>query len=288
MAQSPSHKFGQLIGNLLESIMKPVLQEFCLEHGLYLDYQGKKRSARRGKKITWLDHFGNSHDLDYVIERNGTDELIGQPVAFIEVAWRRYTKHSRNKVQEIQGAVRPLAEKYKWNNPFLGAVLAGVFTNGSIEQLTSLGFHVLFFPYEIIVESFAKEGFDIRFDETTPDELFSLSVQLLEQTPETTFDKIKQNLIDTNQKGFHDFLVSLRTRLDRLIEKVVIIPLYGHSNEFPTVESAVMFLESHSIYEGSGAFRKYEILVLFSNGDRLEGSFATKDRAKEFLRFVIN
>lgn len=267
--------------------MKPVLQEFCLEHGLYLDYQGKKRAARKGKKISWLDDFGNSHDLDYVIERNGTNDAIGQPVAFIEVAWRRYTKHSRNKAQEIQGAIRPLAEKYKWNNPFLGAVLAGVFTSGSIEQLTSLGFHVLYFPYETIVAAFAKEGFDIEFDETTPDSVFRNSVQRLEKTPQIVLDKIKQNLVKANQKGFQDFLNSLRIRLERLIERVIIIPLYGHSNEFVTIESAMTFLESHSIYEGSGAFRKYEIQVLFSNGDRVDASFNTKLRAKEFLGFVV-
>lgn len=78
MAQSPSHKFGQLIGNLLESIMQPLLQEFCTEHELYLDYQGKKRASRRGKKVSWQDDYGNMHDLDYVIEKDGTDKIVGQ------------------------------------------------------------------------------------------------------------------------------------------------------------------------------------------------------------------
>ena len=90
--------------------------------------------------------------------RNGTDNEIGQPIAFIEVAWRRYTKHSRNKAQEIQGAILPLAEKYRWNNPFLGTVLAGVFTAGSLEQLKSQGFHVLYFPYETLVRALQQRG----------------------------------------------------------------------------------------------------------------------------------
>ena len=46
---------------------------------------------------------------DYVLERGGTDTVRGLPAAFIETAWRRYTKHSRNKAQEIQGAVLALA-----------------------------------------------------------------------------------------------------------------------------------------------------------------------------------
>ena len=97
MAESPSHKFGQLVGNLLEAVVEPFLSEFAKKKHLYLDHQKNPRKARKGKKVTWEDHYGNIHDLDYVIERNGTDEVIGTPVAFIEVAWRRYTKHSRNK-----------------------------------------------------------------------------------------------------------------------------------------------------------------------------------------------
>jgi hypothetical protein len=43
-----------------------------------------------------------------------------------------------------------------WNNPFLAAVLAGVFTTGSLEQLRSLGFQVLYFPYETLIAAFAS------------------------------------------------------------------------------------------------------------------------------------
>jgi hypothetical protein len=48
-------------------------------------------------------------------------------VAFIETAWRRYTRHSRNKAQEIEGAIGPLAETFAHARPFLGAILAGQF-----------------------------------------------------------------------------------------------------------------------------------------------------------------
>jgi hypothetical protein len=144
MAESPSHKFGQIIGVLLEAVIEPFLSSFAQEKNLYLDHQKKPRKARKGKKVTWEDPYGNVHDLDYVLEKDGNDTITGVPVAFIEVAWRRYTKHSRNKAQEIQGAILPLAERFQWSNPFLGAVLAGVFTDSSLEQLRSLGFHVLY------------------------------------------------------------------------------------------------------------------------------------------------
>ena len=84
MAESPSHKFGQILGNLLEEIMQPLFAKFCKKHTLYLDFQGKERTARKGKKVTWKDKYGNLHDLDYVIEKGGTDSERGKPIAF----WR--------------------------------------------------------------------------------------------------------------------------------------------------------------------------------------------------------
>lgn len=101
---------------------------------------------------------GNDHDLDFVTEQGGTKDKRGRPLAFIEVAWRRYTKHSRNKAQEIQGAVLPIAERHAWDKPFLGAILAGVSTEGSLAQMRSSGFEVVLFPYNSLVEAFAAIG----------------------------------------------------------------------------------------------------------------------------------
>lgn len=286
MAESPAHKFGQIIGGLLESVVRPELEAFCQRHGLYLDHQGRDRPARRGRKVAWHDQYGNTHDLDFVIEQHGTDETIGEPIAFIEVAWRRYTKHSRNKAQEIQGAILPLAEKYRWNNPFLGTVLAGIFTEGSLEQLRSLGFRVLYFPYETLVASFAGEGIDIRFDEDTPDETFRSSADYIERAPEGVLDAIKRRLIQANQEQINEFFAALNYRLGRSVVHVLVIPLYGHSNQFATIEAALQFLDAHYVYENSGEFRRYEIQIEFSNGDRVQGSFDSKYGAREFLEFV--
>lgn len=286
MAESPSHKFGQLIGNLLEELIEPFLTSFATRSGLYLDYQKNSRAARKGKKVTWEDPYGNVHDLDYVLERDGTGDALGTPVAFIEVAWRRYTKHSRNKAQEIQGAIMPLAEKYQWSNPFLGAVLAGVFTEGSLEQLRSLGFHVLYFPYDTIVAAFASQNIDVAFDESTPDADFRKCVKKIEKASAATMQKVKDHLTEANKTQLDTFMAALKERLDRMVEKVVVIPLYGRSNEFATIDDALRFLDRHSVYEGCGDFRKYEVLISFTNGDRVEGSFKDKAKVREFLQFI--
>lgn len=286
MAESPAHRFGQLIGELLESVVRPQLEDFCRNQGLYLDHQKRKRPARSGKKVSWTDQYGNAHDLDFVIEREGTDHQIGRPVAFIESAWRRYTKHSRNKAQEIQGAILPLAEKYRWNNPFLGTVLAGVFTEGSLDQLRSLGFQVLYFPYESLVVAFQSEEIDIAFDEGTPDHVFRQTTKRIENSPPEQMARIRTHLVAANQAAIDSFFVALRRRLGRHVTRVVVVPLYGRVNEFATIEDALLFLDGHMIYEGSGEFRKYEIRVEFSNGDKVEAFIEAKDKVKEFLDFV--
>src|SRR5436190_1969157 len=162
MAEAAGHKFGQFVGEYCEAALEPLLQDFADKHGLFLDKKGP-RPARTGKRLRWVDSFGNGHDLDYVLERGGSPEKVGTPVAFIESAWRRYTKHSRNKAQEIQGAILPIAEKYKNSSPFTGVVLAGVFTQGALTQLSSSGFCVLYFSYETVIKAFRKFGINAEF-----------------------------------------------------------------------------------------------------------------------------
>ena len=50
--------------------------------------------------------------------------------------------------------------------------------------------------------------------------------------------RIKERLVAANKEALNAFVESLRERLDRMIEQVVIIPLYGGSNEFPLISSA--------------------------------------------------
>ena len=54
MAESPSHRFGQIIGEVLESAIRPIVEAVAKEHGLYLDAK-RPRKARGGKsKVAWV------------------------------------------------------------------------------------------------------------------------------------------------------------------------------------------------------------------------------------------
>lgn len=288
MAESPAHKFGQIIGNMIETIARPLLADFCRSKGFYLDYHGNDRQARQGKKLIWTDRHGNSHDLDYVIEKDGTNKKIGVPVAFIEVAWRRYTKHSRNKAQEIQGAILPLAEKYKWNSPFLGTILAGIFTSNSISQLKSLGFNVLYFPYETIIDAFKTEGINIVFDEKTSEAEFRKCVKTIESCHQQKIKRVEKKLINANKSQIDSFLESLENRLSRIVEKIIIIPLYGSENEFSSFKQAFSFLDKLDPKTINGEFRKYEIIVKFSNDDKIDAEFSSKESVREFLKYLAS
>ena len=288
MATSPSHKLGQMIGNLLEEVLLPILEEVCEPRNLYLDIVGKKRSVRPGKKLSWYDSFGNKHDLDFVIEVGGSDEKQGRPIAFIEAAWRRYTKHSKNKAQEIQGAVLPLAEKHKYDQPFLGAVIAGEFTAPSIEQLESTGFKVLYFKYESIVQAFQSQGMDIRFGEDTPNETLEAMVSSVEEKLED--DNLKKRLIEEirrlNEKDILSFKRALEATLDRETSTIIIIPMYGNDIVFNSPAEALEFLESYHTEDVPSdlEFKQFTIIIHYTNGNKITAEFTTIEAANSFIK----
>ncbi|PNK76614.1 hypothetical protein CEQ35_022555 [Yersinia enterocolitica] len=213
MATSPSHKLGQLIGNLLEGMFIPLLQDVANRNNLYLDVVGQSRPSRKGKKINWIDRYGSTHDLDFVIEFGGEDHVVGRPVAFIESAWRRYTKHSKNKVQEIQGAILPIADKYSIECPFLGAILAGEFTAPSLIQLRNSGFTVLYLSYENLVSAFKDVGIDISFVENTSTQDLSEKVHAIESLSQEQLIHVRDILFTQYQKEINVFIKTLEEKI---------------------------------------------------------------------------
>jgi hypothetical protein len=283
MAESPAHKFGQIIGDVLEAAIEPLLRKFAADHGLYLDKKGV-RPARRGNKVSWTDLHGNTHDLDFVLEKGGSDDHIGSPVAFIETAWRRYTKHSRNKAQEIQGAIMPLKTTFQNASPFIGVVLAGVFTEGALVQLKSLGFTILYFPYETVVLAFGKVGIDAYFEEETPDAEFARKVRAWKTLSPQRQNRVAQAMTQSNSEQVQSFMKALRQAVTRQIALVRVIPLHGTTFEWKEVEAAIAFIERYDEDSNSKPIVKYEVEIRYNNGDRIDGQFVDKEGAIQFLR----
>lgn len=286
MARSPSHRFGQIIGDVLEAAIRPILQAVATDLGMYLDTKGERNARGTRRKVAWVDGKGNTHDLDYVFEAGGSADCIGSPRAFVEIAWRRYTKHSRNKAQEIQGAILPLAERYSAHRPFLGVILGGVFTEGSLNQLRSNGFTVLHFPYDSIIAAFAAAGIDATFDEGTSDSVLVRKAKLYEELSASKKEGIARFLRDRHKVDLDGFTSALRETLTRKVESVYVLPLHGSPRTLDDVADAITFIERFDESKADARFTRYEVGVRYSNGDEIRGQFKSKAAAIAFLRGI--
>ncbi len=197
---------------------------------------------------------------------------------------RRYTKHSRNKVQEIQGAVEPLAATYRNVGPFKGAILAGVFTEGALKQLRSLGFTVVYIPYESVVRVFKSVGIDASSDENTLDKSFQAKVDAYERLTPARKAKLSRALATEHSQDLDQFLKALSVTVMRQIERIAILALHGQSFEVTTVDDAVSFIENYVDDGASKPLDRYEIDVRYNNGNIISGRFIDKESAIEFLR----
>ncbi len=287
MATSPTHRFGQIIGDVLEAALNEPLSEVAKRHGLYLDCK-RPRAARGGKsKVGWDDNKGNRHDLDYVLEAGGTDATVGRPKAFIEIAYRRYTKHSRNKSQEIQGAITPLCETYAQDHPFIGGVLAGVFTEGSLTQLRSHGFDVLYMPFDSIVKAFKVVGIDAYFDEESEDSEVQRKVDKWNRLPANATAKVGAEMRKVESAAFAKFVTGLEVALNRSVTSVFVLALHGQAKEVTTVESAIAFIDGFNEARAGGKFVRFEVNVRYSNRDEIRGTFESKVEAIRFLQSLV-
>ena len=286
MAKSPAHKLGQIIGDEIEAAVGRPLRDLAAKFGLYLDHQHPRPTRRGRRKVAWQDSYGNTHDLDYVLEEGGNEENQGHPRAFVEIAWRRYTKHSRNKVQEIQSAVLPLAETYREHAPFLGVVLAGDFTEGSRDQLQSHGFHVAYVSYEMVVQAFLSVGVDLAFDERTSATELRQRVRAHNHLTAGSRERLGTEIRTICAVELDPFFNSLRDSLGRRITHIVVLALSGTSARFQTTHEAIRFIENYDESVPASEFDRYELNVRYSNGSEVRGSFLDKKDCLDHLRLL--
>lgn len=284
MAKSPAHRFGQIIGDLLEETLYEYCTPIANEHNLYLDYKHERLARGGNKEVKWKDINGNIHKLDIVMEEGGNEEEFGKPKAFVEVAWRRYTKHAKAKAQEISAAIKPLVAKYCDSSPFFGAVLAGEFTETSLEQMRSEGFELLYFPTHMIEEVYAKQGINAHWDESTSEDELQKRVDLMEAMSDENRKKLKKALMTANDKQWKNFAKKINLALERSIENIRVLALYGGIQEFTNIGEACEYISNNADECKGNKIFKYEITVHFSNGDRIEIQFKEKNNAIIFLR----
>lgn len=92
MAESPAHRFGQMIGDIFECTIIRYCQSIADEYGMYLDYKHPRPARNNQKDVKWTDMNGNIHKLDIVIEERGSETKTGAPRAFIEMGMAKVYK----------------------------------------------------------------------------------------------------------------------------------------------------------------------------------------------------
>lgn len=295
MAESLAHRWGQIIGDVFEVFVRNILAAIARQRHLYLDAK-RPRLARGGQgKVTWQDGYGNKHDLDYVLERGGSEEKFGVPVAFIESAWRRYTKHSKNKVQEIEAAVMPIALTFSRHQPFCGAALAGEFTPNALHQLESKGFGLLHIPYASIVAAFADLGIDASSEDGvggTTEEQFRAKITKWESLPQPqATNRLLAKLHALHKREITDFKGRIEAALNRAVVSIRLTVLRGHSVVCSDVDSAIAYLiqeEKTYLLREDGEHREaFEIQIRFNTDAKIDATFPTRAEAIAFLRSFV-
>jgi hypothetical protein len=285
MAESPAHQIGEYIGSIFETMIVAYLSKFIDKNQFYIDYYHPRKARNYLKDVIRYDIEGNKHKLDIVIEKNGTDSVYGQHRAFIEMAWRRYTKHSKNKVQEISGAILPIAKKYAADMPFCGAVLSGNFSDTSIKQLRSEGFYVLFFPYNDICSLFKNIGISIETEEDTDIHLLNKIAESLRQI---SLDN-KKKLQALFESSFHEKLEKYKNKLmehlNRRVVEVIVTPLHGCVTSLHDIEQAIDFIVSYNERQSNIQILRYEVTIRYDLAKGVEYTKKCRDK-EEAIQFL--
>lgn len=137
----------------------------------------------------------------------------------------------------------------------------GVYTSGALEQLKSGGFKY----------------------EKTSDAEFAKKVTKWKKVTEGKRTLIWKKLLELNARGVQEFMTHLERAVQRQIAAVRVVPLHGLTRDYLSVHEAINFIERYDEAAEPGPLVKYEVLIRYDNGDKVEGEFHDKAAAIVFL-----
>ncbi len=285
MADSPSHKLGEYIGDFFEdSIVKYLSDQIPKDY--YLDYRHERIARKGGKEVIGIDKDGNKHKLDIVIERNGSERAKGTIKAFIEMAWRRYKKHSKNKVQEISGAIIPLINTYAREMPFYAAILSGEFTENSIKQLESQGFYVLYFTYEEMCAVFESINVSIHWGEKTSEDYLQGIIDQMPEKNSSNYVALQTAFLTQQHEKLQGLTNALLISLNQKVTEIVVSPLHGTQNILYSINDALTYINTYD-ENNTVPILRYEITVKYNTGVEYTMKCPDKKMAIQFLNGYI-
>ncbi len=271
----------------LENCIISFLKGSNIAKKYYIDYRHPREARGNKSEVIGIDSSKNKHKLDIVIEEGGSEKKFGIPRAYIEVAWRRYTKHSKNKVQEISGAILPIIESYPIEPPYYCAVLGGEFTESALKQLESVGFEVFHVPYDKICDTFKSEGIDIRWDEKSSERHMVTIMNVFNRISERQKEKLTRLFISDNYITLSRLYQSLEGSLNRVVTQITILSHHGYSSTVSCPAEAIRYVTEYKETD-SVPFIGFEIKIRFNNNEEFTLSGLSKSKAIKILRKYDN
>ncbi len=186
----------------------------------------------------------------------------------------------------------PVALTFSRHQPFLGAALAGEFTQSALHQLESKGFAVLHVPCESILTAFRGLGIDASSEDGvggTTEEQFRNKIAAWESLslPRSTH-RFLASLHGLHQADINAFMQRLDSAITRRVNSVRLSVLRGHSVECLDIESAIAYLveeeKSHRLREDGEQREAFEVQVRFNTSAKIEATFPKRTEALAFLR----
>ncbi len=153
-----------------------------------------------------------------------------------------------------------------------------------MDQLKSVGFGILYFSYESVIEAFASVGIDARSDESTPDADFRKKLKKWKRLSHDRKTSVGTKLLELNTTGVQEFMRHLERAVQRQITSIRITPLHGCAKDCISIQEAVGFIDGYDEAAIAGPIVKYEIVIRYDNGDKIDGEFHDKAAAVDFLQ----
>ena len=153
--------------------------------------------------------------------------------------------------------------------------------------MISEGFEVVYIPIDIIQKAFDIVGIDAHWVENTQESILQDKIDDFSRLSQPEIERIKDELINLTRVQLENFCLKLCKSLERKIETIRIIPVFGNETTFSCIYEARDFISTfNEKIINKPIFYKFEIFIRYSNGDRLEAQFIEKSNAIAFLENI--
>lgn len=279
---SAGHRLGQSVGGWWEEFfVLPLLTDAAQRLDLYLDSRFQKRTCR-GEKPIWADADGNGVDYDFVLELDGSDAERGIPVGFIEVFWRRGSRHSKDKARDDTGKLRPMRETYPTAR-FLGIVAGGDFTQPAREYVKNQAVDLFCVQKHKIIEAFRTNDLVMDYHDKSAEgakreiaDRFEASFDLdaKQKVGETLLSLIGRSSLEAYSLGVVSAIAALPQELR------FIYSTHSQPAVFETIPEATAFLDDPK-FSTEGSTNSYQYEITYSDGTDFGREVATLDDLKQ-------